>query len=501
MKITNKSLRESVKKNLREMPMDLPPENEPHPDVTDKLSQGNTPFDKVEFPEPEAEGPESNFQELLASERYRDVIQKVSEYLGRPISLKAERGLMPLMRTAGESLQRIIQTERAHREELENLAIELVTKEMGIQEGDFQFDAKIVGIGEMDMGGMNRDEEQPEQPEQPEGGDEEMNLNNEVEIAGELEHLNLEKAKRRLINSIIQGSAMKGYYMYHYAADRIAQITGSDDLIRNYGIMMSVNDSLYWQLPDQSLDMAMGGGGQSMAGKEEVDRNTDPPTIIARGVTFPVLVHELIKGVMELLAIHGEPEVGGIEVGMSEDTLEKEIWDIRLGPSIWNRIRAQFPEEILLDENQRHLQNFLLVAIFKLKAKDFLVFVKEILSGTPRGKSMMAHLMNGVKASFNEENEPDVTELHTEIEEAAEETDDNELNDFLQNLGIKSSKEPEGNIPQAQAPQGGQVDDKKLASMGLNQLNYEMNKAIDDENWELAQKIQQMIDRKQGNRG
>jgi len=492
MKLTNKSLRESVKKNLREMPMDNPPGSEPHPDITNKLAQGDTPFDKVEFPEPEEGAVESNFQELLASERYRDVIQKVSEYLGRPIELRAENGVMPLMQTTMQSLRTIIQTEAAHREELENLAVELVMKEMGIEEGDFQFDAKIVGLGEMDMGGMNRDEEQPEQPEQ-EGGDEDQALDNEVEIAGELEHLNLEKAKRRLINSMIQGSAMKGYYMYHYAAERIAQITGSEDLIRNYGIMMSVNDSLYWQLPDQALDMAMGGGGEAMAGKEEVDRNTDPPTIIARGVTFPVLVHELIKGVMELLAIHGEPEVGGIEVGMSEDTLEKEIWDIRLGPSIWNRIRAQFPEEILLDENQRHLQNFLLIAIFKLPARDFLVFVKEVLSGTERGQGMMTQLMDGVRASFNEDEDtaPDVAEFQAGVQEAAGETEDGELNDFLRNLGIGAAEDaPGGNEPPAP------MDDKKLASMGLNQLNYEMNQAIDDENWELAQKIQQMIDRK-----
>jgi hypothetical protein len=34
--------------------------------------------------------------------------------------------------------------------------------------------------------------------------------------------------------------------------------------------------------------------------------------------------------------------------------------------------------------------------------------------------------------------------------------------------------------------------------MGLNALNYEMNKAIDAGNWELAQKIQKMVERKQG---
>jgi len=235
---------------------------------------------------------------------------------------------------------------------------------------------------------------------------------------------------------------MKGYYMYHYVGERLQQITGSEDLLKNYGIMMSVNDSLYWQLGDQQIGGAMGGGGEAAAGKEEIDRNTDPPTIIARGVVFPVLVHELIKGVMEMFAVQGQPEDGWDEVSQSEDTLEKEIWDIRLGPSIWDRIRAQFPEDILVDENRRELQNYLLLAIFKLPARNFLVFMKEVLQGTPMGKRLLDQLMEGVEAAFNDEDyTADVVELQTDIDDIADETDDGQLNDFLSQLGIKPPDE------------------------------------------------------------
>jgi len=489
MKLTNKSISRSVRKNLREMAMDLPPGSNPDPGIQDKLAQGDTPFDKVEFPDTNEEQPENNFQELLASERYRDVIANVAEYTGQEVSLQGQGGLLPLMRLTMGALQNIIQTEANHREALEELAIELVKKEMAIPEGAFQYDAKIVGMGEMDMEGMNREGDQ--QGEEGEENDEQA-VENEVEIAQNLEHLNFEKAKRRLINSIIQGSAMKGYYMYHYVADRLQDITGSDTLIRDYGLMMSVNDSLYWQFPDESIGAAM--GGESMAGKEEVDRNTEPPTIIARGINFPVLVHELIKGVMEMFAVQGQPETGWEEISRSEDTLEKEVWDIRLGPSIWNRIRGQFPEEILLDENQKELQNYLLVAIFKLEAREFLVFVKEVLEGTERGQSMMQQLMEGVRAAFNQEDyTPEVDQIQNEVREAAEETSDQDMETFLQNLGITQEKDE----PEAEPG----LDDKKLASMGINALNFELNQAIDAENWELAQKIEQMIARKQGNRG
>jgi hypothetical protein len=488
MKLTDKSIRESIKRNLREFPMDLPPNNSPDQGIQDKLSQGNTPFDKAKFPDVPEGRPESNFQELLASERYRRVIEKMEQYTGRPISLNGLNGMTPLAGMAVGALRNIIQTESAHREELENLAVELVKSQLKLPEDAFQFDVKIVGIGEMDMEGMNREQENQEEPDEQE-------IENEVEIAAELENLDFEKGKRRLINSMIQGSAMKGYYMYHEVADRITQITGSDTLIRDYGIMMSINDSLYWQMPDEQMNMAM--DQQAMAGREEVDRNTEPPTIKARGINFPVLVHEIIKGVMEIFGVQGQSEHSWREVSASEDTLEKEIWDIRLGPSIWERIRSQFPEEILVDENQQELQNFLLVAIFKLEARNFLAFVKEVLEGTERGNRMMEQLMDGVRGSFNQNanEEPNVEELQNTIEEAAEEVTDEDMNDFLTTLGIGASKD------KAPTPEKGESKAKDYSSMGVNALNFELNQAIDSEDWALAQKIQQMIDRKQGNRG
>jgi hypothetical protein len=208
-----------------------------------------------------------------------------------------------------------------------------------------------------------------------------------------------------------------------------------------------------------------------------------------------VLVHEIIKGVMEMFAVQGLPDDGSAQdVIASEDTLEKEVWDIRLGPSIWARIRESFPEEILLDENQKELQNFLLLSIFKLEARNFLVFVKEVLEGTERGQTMMGQLMDGVRAAFTDEEDPtpDAVELQAEVQEAGEETTDEELDDFLQGLGIAGAEEPAGEEPAG----GEELTNERLSGMGLNELNFQLNQAIDNEDWELAQRIQSMIERK-----
>jgi hypothetical protein len=439
MEFRKKDLLSLLKENITEMPMDFDTPDRPYQGIQTKLSQGDTPLKKVPLPQTGDE-PNKNFQELLASERYRQVLAKVREYTGVETPLRGEEGIMPLAQMMMGAFTEIIRTESNHREELENLAVELVKQELSIPEGTLQFDAKIVGVGEIDTENFNREMEN------------EPNIDPvdiEEDLADDLSKMNLEKAKRRLINNMIQGASKKGHYMYHFVAEKIREITGSDTLLNQYGILMSINDTLYWQLSDETMKMMMGGAGEGggVGGKEEVDRNTNPPTIVARGVNFPILVHELIKGIMELFAIQGRPtddegneDEKWSEIEQSEDTLEKEVWDLRLGPAIWDRIRAQFPEEILIDENKFELQNYLIVSIFKLPAREFLVFMKEVLSGSESGKRLMGELLRGVDEMFRDQEYQDaISQFHDDLDDISSNTDDDDLEDFLGGLGISLS--------------------------------------------------------------
>ena len=443
MQFSKKDLLSLVGENLQEMPMDFDTPDRPDQGLQDKLSQGDTPLKKIPLPSTGDEN--KNFQELLASERYKQVIAKVRQYTGVETPMVGERGVMPLAQMMMAAHNEIVQTESQHRDALEQLAIELVMKEMGIPEGELQFNAKIVGMGEIDQSNFNREVEQQPNVDP---------VDVEQDLMSDLDSMTMEKAKRRLINNMIQGASKKGHYMYHMVADRIREITGSETLVNQYGVLMSVNDTLYWQLGDETMKMMMGGGGGEamVGGKEEVDRNTDPPTIVARGINFPVLVHELIKGIMELFAIQGRPtdeegnedEEAWSDIEGSEDTLEKEMWDLRLGPAIWDRIRKQFPEDILTDENKVELQNYLLVEIFKLPAKHFLVFMKEVLSGSENGQRLMNELMEGIDQMFkNEDYQSAIDAFNEDLNDITDETDDDDLGDFLGSLGIRLSDDDE----------------------------------------------------------
>jgi hypothetical protein len=119
---------------------------------------------------------------------------------------------------------------------------------------------------------------------------------------------------------------------------------------------------------------------------------------------------------------------------------QKEIWDLRLGPSIWDRIRKQFPESILTDESKIELQNYLIQSIFKLPAKEFLVFMKEVISGSENGKRLMNGLMSGIDQMFRDQDYQDaINTFNDDLTDVVEDTDNDDLKDFLNGLNIKLS--------------------------------------------------------------
>lgn len=444
MEFSKKKLLSLIQENLNEMPMDFDSQDRPDQGVQDKLAAGETPLQKIPFPQTGDE-PNKNFQELLASERYKQVVAKMRQYTGANTPMRGMQGLSPLMQQMMSAHNQILQFEQNHRRELEALAVELVIKELGIPEGSVQYDARIIGMGEFNPEDFNHDQEGEEEGGEEEQGGEEMNFGNEIEIVNDIEKLDLEKAKRRFINTIIQGASKRGHYMYHYVEDRVRQIVGNDRIIGLYGIMMSVNDALYWQLPDETMKQ-MGQQG-NIAGREDVDRQTDPPTVKARAVNFPVLIHELIKGTLELVALHGRnrDEEGNEEdfsdVEESEDTLEKEMWDLRLGPAIWDRIRSKFPEDVLTDETKGIIQLMVFQHIFKKPAKEFLVFMKEVVSNSESGNRLMETLVRAIEEDINNyDYEQTMAEFDDDLSDISDQTDNDELKDFISGIpGISLS--------------------------------------------------------------
>jgi hypothetical protein len=530
MSKSNKKILLSNKKQLEEMPMqfDNPRDVKPHPTIQQNLANRNTPLKKIPFPKVERGSVASNFEELLATERYREVLDKVKGYTG--YQTVRENDVPILMQQMMQAAKYVMQTERQFKTQLEQLAVELVMREMGVNEGDIEYDAQIISVQQINQTTQfNRreqgtDDVQPDVDNDDEGVDEDGNqepedhdgrdrdgdgqdkednpdMENvseedakvESQLFNRLKDLNMERAKRRFINAIVQGASKRGHYMYHLVADRLRQITGSDRLLNSYGVMMSVNDLLYWMLPDTYVD-AMGLGRRGMdagqfnidnelddldndeddyqpdqqnlnpqqphigdhmmgaqgamenpAGSQETDRNTGgAPRVIAKGFCFPVVIHELIKGTMEVISYHGLPKDHEMaqEVIQLEDVLSKEFWDFRLGPAIWARLRNMFPEE-LHDEEKKELQNFFFMEFFSLPAKEFLVFAREVISGSAKGQRLMKQLCDEAAERMNTQDDEDYdygqSNFRRDLDSMSKDIEDDDIDDLLKGLGITRS--------------------------------------------------------------
>ena len=360
---------------IMEAPIDYEGPERMAGDVEKKITGKETPYHGF----PAIPNMDRDFIELISSKRFKDSVDKVRTAMGDTRTIQGSNALMQLMGTVGQAMQKLVMIQNQNKKQLEDLAIELVKNELGIPDGAMQFKAELVG---QPMGAAEGMQSEPEMPSEEEV----------EELMGDMENFNLEREKRRFINSLIQGAAFKGGHMYNLVKNEINDI--NPQLMNLYAVTQSLMEHAYWIFPNME-GMAGGGGGQM--GQSEVDEETDPPTVKAKAVTFPLLVHELVKGVYEIFGSHGLPDDPRQQemILNAEDTLPAEIWDSRLGPIFWEKFMASYPIE-LFDEDKKHIQHYLFMRFSALNAEEFMKVSKMILKGDPLGQQFIQGMVNEI---------------------------------------------------------------------------------------------------------
>ena len=368
---------------LMEAPIDYEGPERMEPGIERKITGKETPYHNF----PSTPEMDRDFIELISSKRFKDSVEKVRSAMGDTRAIQGENPLMSLMMSVMGSMQNLMMIQAQNKETLERLAVDLVRKEMGIPKDAMQFDAKLVMQPMGPAGGMQSEPEMPSEEEIE-------------EFMGDVETFNLERAKRRFINSLIQGAAFKGGHMFNLVRSELNDI--NPRLMDLYTTTQALMEHAYWLFPDME-GMAGGGGGQM--GQSEIDDETDPPTVKARAVTFPLLVHELVKGVYETFGTHGLPDDPRQQemIMKAEDTLPAEIWDSRLGPIFWEKFLATYPIEILMDEDKKIIQHYLFMRFSQLEAEEFFRVAKLILSDDPRGNKIIESMVNDITSELKRE--------------------------------------------------------------------------------------------------
>ena len=277
-----------------------------------------------------------------------------------------------------QGLMSALPKEHRHKAQLEQLAVRLVREEYGIPEDAVDFDAKIMGQTPIQKQGlkMRKGNKRP-----PQGKTE--------------EELKPNVTKRRLMNAMMHGAARKGQNLFHMAAEELRNINPS--LVQDYSKMMAGNDFMYWAMDDETIARESEHG--THAGQVRVDLSGEKPKIIAQGMTFPFLLHELTKGVLELMSLHGldaDKETRDYVLDKT-DNLESESWDIRLGPKIWEK----FLEALDVDDlpNKSHIFN----AISTLPPTEFNSLVNGLLNDREEAKNKVRQIADDIRRELNQE--------------------------------------------------------------------------------------------------
>jgi len=393
------------RRNISEAPIDYEGPERMDSSIEKKITDKTTPY----AGHPGLPKLDRDVVEIISSQRFKQSVENVRRFMGDTSSIQGppQRVLMGLMQSAMRLFPKISSIEQNHKEFLEKLAVDLVVKEMAIPDGALQFDAELVSGMMGAVEGMRGKSEEPS-PEEVKDAFKSANENaDELEaFMDAMEQFDQQKAKRRFINALIGGASKKGHYMYQLVGEELNRL--HPELIRMYGMSQSILDHLYWIYPeDMSQMMSASGGGQ--AGQSEIDTETDPPTVKARGITFPILLHELVKGVFEVLGTHGLPDDPrqAEMVIASQDTLPSEIWDLRLGPIFWEKFTAAYPDE-LFEEDKKYIQHYLFQRFSSLDPKKFFKLTKFILSDDPKGKQVLQIMVDEIVEELKEQNKKDM---------------------------------------------------------------------------------------------
>ena len=371
----------------------------------------------------------------LVSQRFQKVADKLRQVTGiGNLNSKQVQGM--IYQEMMSKLPRIMSIEARHKDELIQLAIDASLEEGEVPENTYQIEGFL---GESIDASNFRYQPDEEDDEEEEDGDEKIQIPSfDVEDLTDEEESELEKHKRNIINAIIQGAAKKGHYLFQ-KPDVKARLDAIDQsLYPSYLGIMAINDFMYFTM-EQMIEM-MSQTGQGVAGKMSLEDADDeggeggedddaPDTkIVAEGMIFPILCHEIIKGLEAVKGRYGQSQNPSIrqKVKGAVDLLSNEPMQLRIGPEIVEKIRLALPDE-MFSESNKGLINWFHISLYQLAAQEFLQLMGDVISAdgskVKRATSRFREIMK------------EAMQLKEEYDEYVASKEEEEMGDFLGSLG------------------------------------------------------------------
>jgi hypothetical protein len=242
--------------------------------------------------------------------------------------------------------------------------------------------------------------------------------------------------KRKIANNVMQGEAKNTKQILHTeeVMDGLIEIYGEQKAREVHTIwdeLTKLADKMDWIIPIEIKGKMMEDAPEGMAGavrvewkpkeKNEEDEDEDDtdkllrsamndedeedeefsaestPVIRARGVDFPMLLHETVKGIYELIAASGIPENPEIakKVISNTSSFEDEAEEFKYGPEIAADLRDFINENNRVDDYP-NVREFVFGEMIKMPADQFLSLMRGILSKTPLARRKIDGIINDI---------------------------------------------------------------------------------------------------------
>ena len=273
-----------------------------------------------------------------------------------------DKGLMQtMMRTQG-LLDEIVDAEEGYRDELEMVAAQMVTDAYPIIDlTNIKIDAKIVGMGDLNLQ-PPPPQEDPSLPDFGEGDPEKL------------------KAKRRIINGITQGASIRGAFGFMLFKEYLDAINPA--LVDKYNEILKLAFGIYDDENAIALMLAALAQGQKAQGGEsemEYDEENEQFVIKAKAICFPMLVHEIVKGLYEIVGTKGfgPDKAKNQAIVNAVDKLSNEPNDLRFGKFLYDAISKLYNESEVDDARVREL---FFAEVYKLNEDEMISFIENAIN-------------------------------------------------------------------------------------------------------------------------
>jgi hypothetical protein len=286
------------------------------------------------------------------------------------------KDLRQVMQRSTELVPEIIEAENGYRDHLELLAADIVTKAYPIIDyANIKIDAKIVPMGDLNI--PEESDEVPVDQTPPEA----------------------QQAKRRIINGITQGASIRGSFAFLLFRDYLDAF--DEELVAKYNEILKLSFGIYDDDNAIAMLLAMIAQQQNMPGGSSemvYDEDEEQFVIKARAICFPMLVHEIVKGLYEIVGTEGfgADKEKNQSIVNAVDKLSNEPNDLRFGKFIYDAISDLYNSG---DINDPRVRELLFTEIYKLPEEEFIEFIENAVNGilTNEQKKWATDTMRDIK--------------------------------------------------------------------------------------------------------